>query len=234
MSGFDIEGLVLWFVAFLLSTTFHEAAHAWVAKLGGDRTAHEVGQVSLNPIPHVRREPLGMVVVPLFVYAASGFMIGWASAPYDPHWAARHPKRAGVMAAAGPGINLLLAVLFALVIKLLIAGGWGVAPDTATFEGLIAPVEAGATALAVAKLLSILVVLNALLGVFNLMPLPPLDGASVLEAFGGSTAERAMGWLRSAPMAGLIGLLVAWQLFGAIAGPLFGAILFVLHPGLYA
>src|SRR3954447_22777115 len=74
------------YVVFLLSTTCHEAAHSLVAKLGGDTTAFEGGQVSLNPIPHIRREPFGMVIMPLLgIFTRSG-LIGWASAPYDPHW----------------------------------------------------------------------------------------------------------------------------------------------------
>ena len=68
---------LLWYVVFLLSTTCHEAAHALVAKWGGDMTASQGGQVSLNPIPHIRREPFGMVVIfPLLSYAVGGWMMG--------------------------------------------------------------------------------------------------------------------------------------------------------------
>ena len=96
---FVIAGL-LWYVVFLLSDTCHEAAHAWAAMLGGDLTAYHGGQVSLDPLPHVRREPLGMVVVPLITYAMNGWMMGWASAPYDPLWASRHPKPSASCASA--------------------------------------------------------------------------------------------------------------------------------------
>ncbi|MEQ1352595.1 MAG: site-2 protease family protein, partial [Candidatus Acidiferrum sp.] len=71
----------IWYVAFLFSTTCHEAAHALVAKMGGDETASEGGQVSLNPFPHIRRELFGMVIVPLLSYVVNRSMIGWASAP---------------------------------------------------------------------------------------------------------------------------------------------------------
>src|SRR3990167_6103885 len=99
---------VVWYAVFLFSTTCHEAAHAWAAKLGGDPTAALGGQASINPLPHIQREPLGTVVVPVASYLLGGWMIGWASAPYDPLWAERHPRRAGLMALAGPGANLLL------------------------------------------------------------------------------------------------------------------------------
>jgi Zn-dependent protease len=92
---------VIWVVAFLFSTTVHEAMHALVAWKGGDPTAYHGGQVSLSPIPHIKREPIGMLVVPLITTFTMGWTMGWASAPYDPVWAERHPRRAALMAAAG-------------------------------------------------------------------------------------------------------------------------------------
>ncbi len=94
----------IWYVAFLFSTTCHEAAHALVAKLGGDETAALGGQVSLNPVPHITRA-LGMMVIPIVSYLATQSMFGWASAPYDPLWERRHPRRSGWMALAGPAAN---------------------------------------------------------------------------------------------------------------------------------
>ena len=79
------------YVVFLFSTTCHEAAHAIVATRGGDTTALEAGQVSLSPLPHIRREPFGMVIMPLIGIATGTGLIGWASAPYNPQWAAQYP-----------------------------------------------------------------------------------------------------------------------------------------------
>ena len=101
----------MWFVAFLFSTTVHEAMHAWVAYRGGDPTAYHGGQVSLSPFPHISREPIGMLVVPLLTSLTQGWAMGWASAPYDPYWAARHPRRAALMAAAGPAGNFAIAIV---------------------------------------------------------------------------------------------------------------------------
>src|ERR1017187_7046766 len=115
MSDLNPNDLVLGFlsyVVFLFSTTCHEAAHALVAKRGGDSTAALGGQISLNPIPHIRRSPFGMVVMPLVgFFLAGGYMIGWASAPYDPLWERRYPKRAAWMALAGPAANFTLMLL---------------------------------------------------------------------------------------------------------------------------
>src|SRR4029078_11021706 len=109
MEANQIATGVLWFLAFLFSTTVHEAMHAWAALKGGDPTAYHAGQVSLSPLPHIRREPFGMLILPLLTAVTQGWAIGWASAPYDPHWAARYPRRAAWMAAAGPPREQLLS-----------------------------------------------------------------------------------------------------------------------------
>src|SRR5262249_48204944 len=85
--------------------------HALAALRAGDRPASLGGQVSLSPIPHIRREPIGMLGVPLLTAFTNGWAVGWASTPYDPVWAARYPRRAALMAAAGPTGNLLIAGL---------------------------------------------------------------------------------------------------------------------------
>ena len=95
-----LPDLFIWFAAFLFSFTAHEAAHAWAAMKGGDLTAYHGGQVTLNPLPHIERSPIGMVAVPLVSYFLGGWMIGWASAPYDAGWARIYPRRAAWMAAA--------------------------------------------------------------------------------------------------------------------------------------
>lgn len=227
----DPVGLAIWFVAFLLSATCHEAAHALVARLGGDDTAHEEGQVTLNPLPHLGREPFGMVFVPLLSYLWAGWMIGWASAPYDPDWAERHPRRAGLMALAGPGANFALALLAIVAIRVLIAAGLGAPPDTAGFERLVAATGTDPLMVQLMRFLSVLALLNALLGTFNLMPMPPLDGASVVKAFGGDAGRRFVDALLGMPMAGLICLLIAWQLFGVLAPWVFDGVLQVTYPG---
>src|SRR5262245_19620763 len=112
---FLVAGFV-WFVEFLLSTTCNEAAHALAAKIGGDLTAFHGGQVSLDPLPHIQREPFGMVIFPLLTYVTGGWMMGWASAPYDVYWAQRYPRRAAWMSLAGPAANFTLSILAAIAI----------------------------------------------------------------------------------------------------------------------
>src|SRR5918997_3227863 len=119
----DLAMALLYFVVFLFSTTLHEAAHAWTALRLGDPTAYRGGQVSLDPVPHIRREPFGMVVLPLLSVMLSGWPFGFASAPYDPAWAQRHPKRAAMMALAGPAANLLLVMGAGILLRALAAAG---------------------------------------------------------------------------------------------------------------
>ena len=119
--------LPLWYVVFLLSLTCHEAAHALAARLGGDDTAYLGGQVTLNPLPHVRREPIGTLAIPFATFFMTGgsWMMGWASAPYDPLWEDRHPLRAAAMAIAGPLANLALFLIGFAILRIgLDAGVW--------------------------------------------------------------------------------------------------------------
>jgi len=227
------DNLVLgltWFVVFIFSTTLHEAGHAFAAYKLGDPTAYEGGQVSLNPIPHIRREPVGMVLVPLISFALNGWMMGWASAPYNPDWAHRYPKRAALMAAAGPAANLLLVLVSGLAIRAGIAAGVFDSPDVANFTTVTVATGPGLAA-AAAKPLSILFSLNLLLFAFNLLPLPPLDGSAILPGFmSDSTAARYRALLHQ-PMFSLLGLLAAWRVFPYISSPLQTLALNLLYPG---
>src|SRR5688572_30707956 len=154
----------MWFVAFLFSTTVHEAMHAWAAYRGGDPTAYHGGQVSLSPLPHIRREPIGMLVVPLLTAVTMGWAMGWASAPYDQYWAARHPRRAAIMAAAGPAGNFAIALIGIVLIKVGLAAGVFVMPPLDLYNyDLLVMTPDGPNG--ITTILSIFVMLNVLLGV---------------------------------------------------------------------
>ena len=219
----------MWYVAFLLSLTCHEAAHALAADLGGDSTAALDGQVTLNPAPHIQREPLGTVVVPIVSLVWMNWMIGWASAPYDPYWQQRYPRRAAWMALAGPGANLLLAIAAAIMIRLGLAIGY-LAPGIFSFTGLVSGVP-GEISSAFATFLSILFAQNILLMTFNLLPVPPLDGHVAMGLFlPDSMTLKFLDFVRQ-PGFGLIGLLVAWNLFGYLFGPVFRFSVGLLYAG---
>lgn len=220
----------IWYCIFLFSTTCHEAAHALAAKLGGDPTAFHGGQVTLNPLPHIQREPFGMVLAPILSYALSQNMIGWASAPYDPTWERRYPRRAGWMALAGPGANFTLMILAAVAIRVGVSLGHFHAPAQATFTHVTESAVPGANSFAVTTL-SIFFVLNLLLGTFNLLPFPPLDGSTAVTL--AMDERRALGyldWLRGGAF-GMIGLVLAWLIFGRLFDSIFTLALNLLYPG---
>lgn len=223
----------MYYVVFLFSTTLHEAGHAWAAKLGGDLTAYHGGQVSLDPRPHIRREPFGMVILPLLTVFTSGWPMGFASAPFDPHWALRHPKRAGWMALAGPAANLLLVLIAGGVMKLGMAAGLFEAPSTVNFDRLVSVVSPGGSLAGVAFFLSVLFSMNLLLAFFNLIPMPPLDGSAAIPVFlHASAAESYTRFvLHNGQSFALIGMLVAWRLFDVIFDPIFLAAINILHWG---
>lgn len=228
-----IGEFAIWYVVFLFTLTIHEGGHALVAWMGGDDTAYRGGQVSLNPWPHVRREPFGTVLVPILSFIWSGWMMGWASAPYDPAWGRRHPRRLAAMSAAGPAANLLLMLAAFAAIKIMLGGGAFVAPDNAGFShvvGVPPGTPDGSLLYPAAFTLSVALNLNLLLFLFNLIPLPPLDGSGVLQGLFPATAGRLFDALSGNPMLSLLGLLVAWRIFGYIFGPAFGMLLALLHP----
>lgn len=224
----------LFYCVFLLSTTLHEAAHAWAALKGGDRTAYEGGQVSLDPTPHIRREPIGMVVLPILAVLISGWPLGYASAPYDPNWARKYPDRAGFMALAGPGANLLLVLIAAVLINVGVLAGVFYAPESITFADVTAA-TAGRESLwyGVAYFLGAVFALNLLLFVFNLLPIPPLDGSAALVLL---LPEKVVGRYQELVSfnvhLSLLGIFVAWQLFPGLFDPLFTLAISLLYPGI--
>lgn len=216
---------------FLFSTTLHEAAHAWAAKRGGDLTAYLGGQVSLDPRPHIKREPFGMVILPLLSVVLSGWPFGFASAPYDPRWAMRYPRRAAWMALAGPVSNLLLVLISLVLIRVGVAAGVFFAPESIRF-GQVTAAHGDGLWPAGAFLVSVFFCLNLVLAALNLIPLPPLDGAAVVPLFLSPTAtSRYQQFLWGQPMLSWIGLLLAWQLFDQIINPIFLFVVNLVYPG---
>ena len=149
----------------LFAITVHEAAHGWAAGHLGDRTARLLGRVTLNPLRHI--DPIGTLLVPLATFFLTGFLFGWAKpVPVDVR-NLRQPRRdMALVALAGPGANLVMAILWGLAIQLALAL-WSISPWVA--QPLAYMGAAG-------------VLINVLLMVLNLFPLLPLDGGRVLNA----------------------------------------------------
>lgn len=204
---------MLWYLAFVISVTAHEAGHAWAALRGGDATAYLGGQVSLDPEPHIRRSPFGMVVIPIVSIMTIGWPIGFASAPYNLEWAYRYPKRAAWMSLAGPGANLAIVLLCAAAFQWGAASGVFVTTASPSFSQLVGALSEGAWP-SIAHVLSILFSMNLILFVFNMLPVPPLDGSMALGLLLTDANARRMQNAMRSPAFAWIGLIVAWNLFG--------------------
>jgi Zn-dependent protease len=156
-----LERLSAGAVPILMAITLHEVAHGRVARHFGDRTAESLGRLSLNPLRHV--DPIGTILVPAILLWMGGFLFGWAKpVPVNPRNLARPRQDMVWVAAAGPASNLAMAVGWAIVLSIVQRGGSG-----ATVDWLISMASTG-------------VVINLLLAVFNMLPIPPLDGGRVL------------------------------------------------------
>jgi Zn-dependent protease len=151
-------------VVLVFSLTVHEAAHAWTAHRLGDNTARDLGRISLNPIVHI--DPIGTILLPLVAYSTHAPLLGWAKPVPVRTRGLKNPRRdLMLIAAAGPASNLVLAALASIALKLLPASAAAGAFDVASPVGY---------------LLFEAFKLNLLLAIFNMVPVPPLDGGNVL------------------------------------------------------
>ena len=202
MENLDLTRILIGFTVLLLSLSFHEAAHAWSADVLGDPTARHLGRVSLNPVVHI--DPIGTLLFPLIAMFTNLPLIGWAKpVPVNPANLHGHWKRKYMMiAAAGPASNIMLAVIGAIGLRLI---GWDGGSTPATEQ--------------IRVFLSMMVVLNVLLAVFNMLPIPPLDGGNVLMGLLRGRASELFDRMRPFGMIILYALLISgilWQIVGPV------------------
>lgn len=200
-----IQGIAIWALPVILAITLHEAAHGYVARYFGDLTAHAQGRISLNPMRHI--DPMGTILVPLVLFTLSkltvgtGFLFGWAKPVPVNFGNLRRPKYDMLwVAAAGPGANLFMAILWALVMKLGL-----MMPDSELSKPMLLMGEAG-------------IEINVILMVLNLLPLPPLDGGRMAVSL--LPHRLAHHFARIEPYGFMILLLLLFTgMLGTIIGP---------------
>ena len=189
----------IWVIPVIIAITFHEAAHGYVARLLGDETAWRLGRVTLNPLKHI--DPVGTILLPGFLLLlGSPFLFGYAK-PVPVNFRALRNPRSGMVwvAAAGPAMNIALAMLAALAFHLV-----GYLPITA--------------AQWVAENLKNALIINAVLAVFNMFPLPPLDGGRIAVGMLPGALASPLARLEPYGMIILIGLLFILPMLGAQLG----------------
>ena len=165
MLDINVAQIFISFIVLLFSLTVHEMAHAWTADRLGDPTARLLGRVSLNPLVHA--DPVGTVLFPLIAMITGAPLIGWAKpVPVNVRQLRHHRRDYVLVAAAGPASNLLMAVTAGCLLAVL-----PISPQTLDEANVSAPL---------ATFLSQAMRLNVLLAVFNMIPIPPLDGGNVL------------------------------------------------------
>ncbi len=147
----------------IMSVVIHEVSHGYSAYSLGDPTAKHEGRLTLNPLKHL--DPFGSVLLPVMTYLLGGFIFGWAKpVPYNPYNLKNQRWGPAVVAVAGPASNVLIALVFGLILRF---GGFVFLPESSI------------------QIISIVVFINLLLAVFNLVPVPPLDGSKIFFAFTG-------------------------------------------------
>ena len=154
--------IIIWFIPVMFAITLHEVGHGWAAKQLGDSTAEEMGRLTINPLKHI--DPIGTIVVPFAMFFLSGFVFGWAK-PVPVNWYKLKNKKRdmALVALAGPAANLIMLLFWLLIAKLVV---------------LLIPQESMVSMMLI-LMAFIGMMINALLMILNLFPLPPLDGSRV-------------------------------------------------------
>lgn len=208
LQNIDFAYVFIFFIVLLFSLTVHEMAHAFTADRLGDPTARLLGRISLNPLVHA--DPIGTVLFPLLSLVTNAPLIGWAKpVPVDIRQLRHHRRDFMLVAAAGPASNLLIAVVASMLLAVM-----PISPQTLGETNVSVPIAA---------ILSQLMRLNVLLAVFNMLPIPPLDGGNVLSGLLPRPMARQFNLIRPYGFLLLYALLLTGG-FDLLVGPPYRAI----------
>jgi Zn-dependent protease len=221
MFNIPIGDLIFYFIAFILSLSVHESAHALTSYWFGDDTGRLQGRISLNPMAHI--DPIGTILIPLmgFLSVTQGLppLIGWAKPVETNPLRWRNKDMANIsVSAAGPISNFLLALAFFIVMKFMLLSGIAYRGYSKPFTVIQPMLGQPDWMLPLCTFLSLMLMVNVGLAIFNLIPIPPLDGSHVLETLLPDSLKEVYDQIRPYSWIILLGLL--WLgVFGLIMGP---------------
>jgi len=196
-------------IILIFSVVIHEVTHGYVAQMLGDPTARLAGRLTLNPIKHI--DPLGSVIIPgILLLSGSSFLIGWAKpVPYNPYNLSNQKWGEALVAGAGPAVNIFIALIFGLIIRFGTSFGFLSGPFI--------------------EIASFVVLINILLAIFNLIPVPPLDGSKVLASIlPYHISQKYMGIQHMLTRYGILGSFLFIFLFISLLWPFFSSAIFFL------
>jgi Zn-dependent protease len=182
---------IFYLIILIISIVIHEIAHGYAALYYGDTTARDMGRLTLNPIKHI--DPIGSIVVPLLLFfTGSPFMVGWAKpVPYNPNNLNNEKKGTLAVAMAGIAANLSIVIVFTLLIKL--AGHY--------------------FSIHTLQVMALVVLVNLILALFNLLPVPPLDGSKIVASFGSRKLRDIVEYPRGITMIGFfLVAIILWNI----------------------
>jgi len=212
----DVLNFIVSIAVLLFSVSMHESAHGWMAEKFGDPTARNQGRITLNPIRHI--DPIGSIILPILLYLFGGIIFGWAKPVRVNPYNLRDPRRANMfISAAGPLSNIIAGVLGIVIFVIL------------KHLGVVNPIHIfmGGNPGFLTLFFYYLIIINIILGIFNLIPVPPLDGGWILE---GMLKGEALYHYQKIKPYGLIILIVIifTPIFQTIANPIISLIFNIL------
>ncbi len=207
---------------FIFAVILHEVSHGWVAEKLGDPTARAAGRLTLNPLPHI--DLVWTIIMPVLLYLTAGFVVGGAKpVPINPY-NFKNPRRdMAISSLSGPGVNLLMALCFAVLCRLILP----------ILEIALPGAAVSAAVLPVKLMLVAGVAINVALAFFNLIPIPPLDGSRVMYWL---LPDKAAAWYYRFERYGIVLLMVLiyFRLLNVVAYPIIYSVYFLLGPDLFS
>jgi Zn-dependent protease len=173
---FELKIGLIWYITLIFSIVAHEFTHAYCAFKLGEKSIQKEGLLTINPIPHLKREVIGTIVFPIIFFIKAGFMIGWAAIPVDLNWAKKFPNKFIITTLSAPIANLLILIIVSIILHIGLNFDIVQRTEKVTYALFIGSAEY----LTLSIILCIIFSMNLILFFFSILPLPSFDGFSII------------------------------------------------------